>query len=47
MTSAPETCTVASVLLNGRTVSTSPIVISPASIEARTPPPFWKAMVAP
>jgi hypothetical protein len=45
--SAPFNWKVASVFWNGRTASTSPIVISPASIEARSPPPFWMATWTP
>ena len=45
--SAPLRRNVASVFWNGSTVSTSPIVISPSSMEARRPPPFWMAMSMP
>jgi hypothetical protein len=47
MTPAPVSWNVASVFWNGRTVKTSPIVTSPASMEARRPPPFWMAIWMP
>ncbi|MNZ97302.1 hypothetical protein D3C78_1165320 [compost metagenome] len=42
----PVTSRTNSVLPNGITVRSSPIVISPSSIEARIPPPFIMAMSA-
>ena len=45
--SAPVSSNVASVFWKGSTVSTSPIVTSPASMEARRPPPFWMATSMP
>ena len=36
---------VASVLLNGNTVITSPTVIGPSPIDARIPPPFCNAIM--
>ena len=44
---APEIRKVESVFWNGRTVRTSPIVTSPASIEARIPPEFAIAISTP
>ena len=43
----PVTSKVESVFWNGSTVSTSPIVTSPASMEALMPPPFWMATCTP
>ena len=45
MISAPVSSNVASVFWNGSTVSTSPIVTGPASMDARKPPPLAMAMV--
>ncbi len=45
--SLPVSWKVASVFWKGSTVSTSPMVTTPWSIEARRPPPFWKTIDTP